>query len=236
MKMRDILNVLNEDEPSDDKVRDEAETAYEAVKNYLTKHAAYLDDALQPVRQGDFCIRGSKVGLARSLIIVFTHTGHSGIGTAGGNDVILVNCLRGPGDTKYLDTRFGSGGHDTFVHEYAHYLSKGREYANSVNDYNERGETAYYNNSEEVQANYVESTAGFRRLVRSIIEYASPEILQEYKDMTDQQLYEFMVRSCVKKDFINNLEPEVRRRFDKRSMRFISQTIRPLLIGAPSDV
>lgn len=223
---------LFEDEASDDEIREQAMAAAQQVRDFLDRHESYLSDVLQPARDGDFALRGSMAGLDRNLIIVFTHEGHSGIGTAGGKDVILIRSLLSAGSTKYLNTRFSGDTWDSFVHEYAHYLSRGRGYVNSVKDYEERGEAAYYSNHDEVNSYYIEASAGFKRLMKNLIQYATPDLLRPYQEMTDHELYAFMLRSCGDKGFLKNADAQARRRFDKRAMRFIAQTVRPLLASA----
>jgi hypothetical protein len=142
---------------------------------------------------------------------------------------IFIGCLKGPGDSTYLNTRF-SGTEKYFVHEFMHYLMRKRapDTKPSTSKLNGNDWTDYHNDADETNAYYQEAAHGAVDFFRVVASHA-PVRVDEFADMTVQELVAFIVPRFVNQDFLGDLTADNRRALFKRLARCVNETIKPML-------
>ena len=237
---------LFESEETDRAARLEAVMVFSRIRDWLSEYQDYLAERLQTVSTGRFA--GSFVlnvqRLEREytdLFVIFAPKGEvqtaangdqfipkAGLGiSADGHKFIVLRCLIAPHDTRFLDTRFGAQKWN-FVHEFMHYLMRNR--ANTVS--NSAGSAkqsldAYYNNPDETNAYYQEMAQSIVDIIRGISQ--SRSALEKFSNMTTPALAMRLKGMCGDRDMLASLSAKNMRALDKRLVRFVDQTIRPML-------
>lgn len=224
---------INESAKSDHDDRLEAESITASIRAFLERHDG-LDpsDYMAEVRGDSFAIQASRVGGDDDLIIVFSpKNGESlegGYGTAGSKHVIILYCLIGPSDPKYLPTRFPR---NVFVHEYQHYLSAKRGFHRHVKPKaateivnNDDELTQHYNDPEEINSYYHEFTDGAWSMLSG---YMGATVAKHLVLDTDEELIKMVLGASKTQDIIERLTPRNKARLMKRIYRFVRETVRP---------
>lgn len=236
------ISQIQESETSDQAFRDEANHAFDAIRQYISRSADYLEDVLSPSSSlgGSYAMRAQKIGACRpddDLIIIFSprqnNGAKGGYGNAGGKPVIMLAVLKGPSDLQYLDTRLSSM-RDFFVHEYSHYLawSEGKSPPVTSAEHYEKGDaTGYYNHAEELNAYYHEATSSYLRLIHNVIDLGHGEVIRDRWLKTPAEMVRDIVTKQLNQDFYAALTPENKQRIHKRIARFVVTTIIPLLMS-----
>lgn len=240
---------IHESEETDREVRDEAEKAFGKVRDYLARHEDYLENVLQPFDNSHmgrgFALRGVRVGLPRDLIILFIARNKKAGGSAisgaigklpDGSTVLVVASLLEEGSARYLPTRFGTSGMKTFIHEYVHYLLERRHGGRlkGAGDAARAGDdAAYFNHPDETNAYYQEAAFEMTRFGRALLNPMVPEwVRNEWATKSIPDLLSHMKGSSLPKDFLAHATPQTMRAFDKRAVRYLTQTFLPMLRDA----
>jgi len=142
-----------------------------------------------------------------------------------GKPVLVFYVLIAKGDLSHVDTRLSK---DLVVHEAIHLLDSMRMRSRPVGSAKRRqagGDVAYYNSPEEWNAYWQEGA----RSAESMAEKTPPKVWDYF--FGDGSLSSFLVKAPShfwNSEFVDNMTPETRRKFDKRLATFWDNVIKPL--------
>ncbi len=244
------LHDLFESEETDRIARLQAVIAHGQIRYWLEHNADRLVDRLAAIPKGPFAggylMRSSLVDLDADypdLVIIFVpkqtaimgdnYVSQGGFFKKDGKSFIVIPCMIAAADTRYLSTRFGTGGKTSFIHEFIHYLmSKRKGDVKGSASHAEHGDMAsYFNDPDEVNAYYQEAAQHMIEMMSAVAREA-PEATKEWHEASTSDLIGYMKKSWVDKNFLSHASPKTLRALDKRMARFIETSIRPILAKA----
>lgn len=224
-----------ESEESDVEVRRKALEAFQAVRVFLRNNAHGLRDLLSYSNRfgGCWTMYLDLAGLPypNTMLVFYGEEHDNGTSFQSPYSVIFIGCLKDVRNLRSLPAEFASQ-MEGFVHEFVHIMSpgaQGRPGSESSTHVRSGDLTKYYNHDEETNAYYQEAAFRMETFIRTLMTHATPEVQRKYTGMTDRELLTFMITRYVNKGFLNHIMEDKQRKFLKRAMRFIHQTIIPMI-------
>lgn len=148
-----------------------------------------------------------------------------------GKKMIILYCLKAPGDYGDIADRFRVGMKSPFIHEFQHYLMSSRrqgEVKTSSEALKQGGIAAYFNDNDETNAYYVEATHDIVDFFNTLRDRA-PQKLQRYADKTTPELMAWAKEQFFFPPFLRHASPKTTRALNRRLYRFFEDGIRPMI-------
>jgi hypothetical protein len=206
-------------------VRDQAQRFYDDLVRYL--------DVPEDVQAKRLIVGGD--GSVAIMMRAFTDAGTNGVVVLGPGgtsrrggvgrwrsmDALVLYVLKGPGDLTGLVSRVASA-KNTIIHEVVHLLDPGRRAGvGGAHALDRGGEAAYYNEPSEWNAYWQEGAAALERMLhQATAPGLSPKAAAQMRDwfFGDGSLKALLARVERFWDvgFLDAMDAETRRRFDKR--------------------
>lgn len=138
-----------------------------------------------------------------------------------GKPLIFLPILIAKGDLSHIDTRFGVGFQESFVHEFIHYLdylrAGGRYGKRSASSVDDGDYDAYVNNPKEFNAFYQQGARELERMVKSMKRKAPENV---WTKIFPNDFTEFLKKDSLRRHwddvFVDYMDDRYRKKFVKR--------------------